>query len=715
MKIAEASKRVLFVDDEPALCEVFARMMRKRGFEVDLAAGALEAIRKAELSFYPVVVTDLRMPVMDGLSLIKRLQSVHAATSFVLVTGIPDVDLQRDYGADQVITSVVAKPWSEEDMVSVLERAFDLHRIRQSQDLNLLWSGDEGGPAILLLEDNPGDADLVVEYLWEFVSKGLRIERVERLDDALQKIHDETFTLVLADLSLPDARGLDAVTKLHGAAPSVPLVVLSGLVDEALAPQALQYGAQDYLVKGELDRRSLHRALRYAMERKRAEQRLSELARQDQLTGLANRSSFRDRLSHALSRCRRRNERFAVMFLDLDRFKSVNDDLGHEAGDLLLREVGRRLRGTARASDTVARLGGDEFAILVDAPASEEGVARMADRVLDALREPVMLEKEQLVVTSSIGSALCPDAGETIEERLKSADSAMYRAKEHGRNTYAIADPSQVKIGLRRAELVDALRKGLVRREYVLHFQPQVDLKSRQVVALEALLRWNRPGWGLVPPDEFLPALEETGLIVDVGAWVLDEACRKVRAWRDGGGGSVRICVNLSACQFEDARLVETIRAALARERLPPSALEVEITESLLMRDTNRTKATLKELKDIGVRIAIDDFGTGYSSLAYLSRFSVDVLKVDRSFVKNLGSPGSSERQIAAAIISLGHGLGLEVVAEGIETADQLEDLCLSSCDLGQGFYLGVPHARWFPVDAPLVATSGEEIRWAAA
>ena len=707
--------KILFVDDEDARRDSFLRMMRGRGHTVELAAGAPDAIRKSACHPYSVVITDLRLAGMDGLSLVRRLQTIHPATSFIVATSVPGLDLERDFETEGNITAIVPKPWDDEAIVRSIEEAERLASLRSEREPGpepWLERPKAGWPRrVLLLEDDPADVEIVQELLSEFVTRGLKIEHASRLSRALEHVHDEDFDFVLSDLSLPDADGLDAVLTLRGAAPGVPIIVMSGHDDERVALEALQMGAQDYLVKGEFDRRTLYRAVRYTMERHRADQRLVNLALYDQLTGLANRTMFRDRLDQAIARSRRRDETFAMMFLDLDHFRSVNDSIGHEAADGILQEVASRLRTTLRETDTVARLGGDEFAVILDAPSGQHEAKLAADRILRALGEPVHLDGEDLVVTASIGAAAFPGAGGSAEALLRSADSAMVLAKDRGRNKAELAVHSEFMGGLKRVCLADSLRRSFEHDDFVLHYQPQIDLSSKRVVGLEALLRWQRPQEGLVGPTEFLSTLEETGLIVDVGKWVLNCALKQVKTWRDESGEGVRVSVNFSARQFEDAALLGTVEDSLMREDLDPSSLEVEITESLLMRDTEQTKQTLSGLKELGVRIAIDDFGTGYSSLAYLTQFSVDVLKVDRSFVKTLGIPGSKEHQIASAIVGLGHSLGLEVVAEGIETAEQLSELERTGCDIGQGFYLGTPNRTWYPATNEGGACGG----WAAA
>jgi diguanylate cyclase (GGDEF)-like protein len=542
---------------------------------------------------------------------------------------------------------------------------------------------------VLIVEDNPADAELAEIYL----SSKYEVKVASRVTAAISILRAGTFDAVLTDLTLPDASGLEAVTKLQSVSQDPALIVVTGLDDEAIGQRAVELGAQDYLVKGRFDEESLDRAMRYATERKRSEKRLSQLAHFDQLTGLANRATFRDRLQVIIEHARRKGLQFTVMYLDLDDFKSTNDSFGHDCGDQVLREVSNRLLATVRGYDTAARLGGDEFALLFDHQGDDITPTQLIDRVVDAFFAPLQIGDESFKIAASIGVATFPEAGDTEAELLKAADIAMFWAKDRIGTSYVVYDRSYAQEALPKRRIEAQLRKAYATNEFVLQFQPVVSLSDRQIASVEALIRWRRDDGTLVPPMEFIPALETSGLIVDVGAWVIHEACRCAAAWRREGK-PVRVAVNISPRQFEVEGLVATTQRALVENCLEPDSLEVEITEGLLMRDTLQTKRTLRGLKDLGVRIAIDDFGTGYSSLAYLHKFAVDTLKIDRSFVNRIEEQKEGA-VLTSAIISLGHKLGLDVIAEGVETEGQLARLLDDGCDFGQGFYLGRPAFDW--------------------
>ncbi|MBK7534018.1 MAG: GGDEF domain-containing response regulator [Myxococcales bacterium] len=543
-------------------------------------------------------------------------------------------------------------------------------------------------PRVLIVEDNPADAELAVLYL----APKYAVFVADHIHAAVAMLRKMVFEAVLTDLTLPDAIELEAVIKLQAAAPEAALIVVTGLADEVIGHRAVQLGAQDYLVKGHFEGDVLDRAMRYAIERKRVEKRLAQLAHYDQLTGLANRATFRDRLQMVLERARRKNGRFTVMYVDLNDFKATNDCFGHDIGDAVLREVADRLRHAIRSYDTAARLGGDEFALLLDHQGDEITPRQLIERVLAAFATPIELGGEPLNVTASIGVATFPEAGNNEAELLKAADTAMFWAKDRPGTSCVVYDQAHAEEALPRRRSEVLLRQAFAAGEFVLQFQPVVSLRNQRVTAVEALLRWSQRDGTLVGPSSFIPNLEATGLIVDVGAWVIREACRNAAQWRRDGH-DLRVAVNISARQFESEGLMDTVEAALREHGVPPGSLEVEITESLLMRDTAQTKRALRGLKELGVRISIDDFGTGYSSLAYLHRFSVDALKIDRSFVSRLEE--NEGAVLTSAIIRLGHNLGLEVVAEGVETSAQLQKLCNDGCDFGQGYFLGRPAFDW--------------------
>ena len=420
-------------------------------------------------------------------------------------------------------------------------------------------------------------------------------------------------------------------------------------------------------------------------ERRRAEEQIEYQAYHDALTGLPNRLLFRDRLTIALAHAKRQRTPLTVMFLDLDRFKFVNDTLGHSLGDELLRIVAERLRSVLREGDTIARMGGDEFIILLHDVRDDSTAARIAQKLLDTVMQPARVEGHELYLTTSIGIAVYPTDGDTAELLLKNADSAMYRAKELGRNSYQLCTPAMNDRAAERLSLENALRHAIEREELVLHFQPLVDLESRQTMGMEALLRWNRPGFGLVPPMSFIGIAEETRMIVPIGEWVLREACRQARYWPGR-----RIAVNLSPRQFQQLDLRDVVARALDESGLDPRLLELEITESTAMLNSERAIATLSELRELGVRIALDDFGTGHSSLSYLRRFPIDRVKIDREFVQEI-EKSRSNRAIVSAIVAMAHGLDLAVTAEGVETEAQVAFLREQKCEEVQGYLFGRP------------------------
>jgi len=423
--------------------------------------------------------------------------------------------------------------------------------------------------------------------------------------------------------------------------------------------------------------------------------RLEQLTRQafrDALTGLPNRALFMDRLTHGLTRARRRHEHVAVLFLDLDRFKVINDTLGHTVGDQLLVEVSNRLGSSLRPGDTVARLGGDEFGLLLEDVADAETAELVALRIEAELARPLIFEGREVFVTSSIGIALSSERLGTPEEVLRDADLAMYHAKAKGKARHEIFDGTMSAPALDRMDLEMDLRSAITNRDFRLHYQPILRLETGRIVEVEALIRWQHEKRGLLQPDAFIGLTEETGLIVPIGQWVLTEACRQARAWQIEfpRTPALGMSVNLSAKQFQNPKLVEEITDALTMSGLDPACLKLEITESVVMQDVPATLAKLHELKDLGIRLAIDDFGTGYSSLGYLKRFPVDTLKIDRSFVKGLTHEGG-DSAIVRAVVTVAKSLNMDVTAEGIETDQQRLELKALGCEFGQGFLFGRP------------------------
>ncbi|HEX6549510.1 MAG TPA: EAL domain-containing protein [Gammaproteobacteria bacterium] len=430
-------------------------------------------------------------------------------------------------------------------------------------------------------------------------------------------------------------------------------------------------------------------------ERKRAEQQVYRLAHYDTLTGLANRTLLRDRLEQALTDAKRRGERIAVMFLDLDHFKKVNDSLGHETGDRLLKAVSERLIECLRSNDSVSRQGGDEFILIVRQISDAESAARTAEKILQRVSGLYRVGPHELHITTSIGISLFPDDGNDYEILIRNADIAMYQAKEQGRSNYQFFTRQMTARAHERLSIENELRRALERGEFALHYQPQVSLQHGRIVGVEALLRWNSREHGMIPPATFIPIAEQSGLIVPIGEWVLREACAQIKAWQESGLGSIPVAVNLSAVQFHRRDIDRTISETLEDAGIDPALLELELTESTLMQETREIIELMKRLNDAGVRLAIDDFGTGYSSLSYLKRFRIDRLKIDQSFVRDIITD-PDDAAITNAVIRLGHGLKVEVMAEGVETVEQMQFLRERGCDSMQGYYFSKP----LPADA---------------
>lgn len=441
----------------------------------------------------------------------------------------------------------------------------------------------------------------------------------------------------------------------------------------------------DELVRAQADLKRQHESLG------KSERRLFQLAHFDQLTGLPNRQSLSDRIGHAIDISARSGARLAVMFVDIDHFKNINDSLGHEIGDQVLRELAGRISHALRSGDTVARIGGDDFVVLLeDIDDGSDSVERVAEKLAAATARAIHVEGKELYVTLSMGISIYPQDGRDTEILLRNADTAMYRAKVAGRDCSRFFDQSMAHQARRRMEIENGLRHAIERKELMLHYQPQRALSNNRIVGVEALLRWSRPGLGLIPPLEFIPLAEESGLIIPIGNWVLQTACEQGARWLDEPDMQFRISVNIAAKQIHHKGFVELIRSTLDATGLPPAFLELEITESSILENLDETVDKLRQIKALGVTIAVDDFGTGYSSLSYLKQLPIDRLKIDRSFVKD--TPGDTDDcTIVRTIIEMSRNLGLSVIAEGVESQAQVDFLSAEGCDEIQGYFLSKP------------------------
>jgi diguanylate cyclase (GGDEF)-like protein len=550
---------------------------------------------------------------------------------------------------------------------------------------------------LLLVEDMPGDSRLLRKMFNEEGSPSTEMTHVNCMSAAEAHLAAHAADIILLDLGLPDAQGLEAIRRAHAAAPGVPVVVLTGLDDESLAVQALQQGAQDYLIKGQIETRGLLRSLRYAIERKTMESAALAMARQmahsaehDFLTGLPNRMLLNDRVGQAIALAARHVKKVAVLFLDLDGFKHINDSLGHQVGDKLLQSIAKRLVDCIRGSDSVSRQGGDEFVVLLLELEHAEDAAVTARRMLQAVAQPHSIGQHDLHVTASIGVSVYPDDGLDADTLIKNADTAMYQAKENGRRSFQFFKPAMNVRAVERQFIEEGLRGALERRDFALHYQPKVNLTTGAITGAEALIRWTHPARGSISPADFIPVAEDCGLILPIGAWVLREACAQARIWMDAGLPVASMAVNVSAMEFRAENFLENLFAVLAETGLDPKSLELELTESVLMKHAASAAAILQTLRESGIRVTVDDFGTGYSSLSYLRKFPVDALKIDQSFIRQISSAGN-DTVIVKAVIGMGRSLKLRVIAEGVEKLEELAFLRAYRCDEAQGYYFSRP------------------------
>ena len=468
----------------------------------------------------------------------------------------------------------------------------------------------------------------------------------------------------------------------------VPILIVTALDDEKSIERAFDSGATDYIPKP-IHFAVMRQRISRLLKASRAEVHVRELAYNDSLTGLPNRTMFIDSMKKLIDKVRPRHEMLAVMFLDLDRFKYVNDSLGHNVGDMLLKAVAERIVSCVRSADTVARLGGDEFTLVLDGIEDRNVVANIAEKICRKVGEPYSFLGKDIYVTASIGISMHPQDGDNIEVLMKRADTAMFRAKEHG-GSYLFYEKEMEAIVTNKVEIEQDLRQSLERDELEVYYQPKLDLKTSRVYGMEALVRWNHPERGQVAPGDFVPLAEETGLISEVGLWVLISSCVQVQTWIDKGYQPMPVSVNLSGRQLENSDIIAQVAHVLARTGLRPELLELELTESILMKRPEEVISILQQLKAMGVKLSIDDFGTGYSSLNYLRKFPIDLLKIDRAFVRDITN-NKEDRLIVQSVIALAKSLDLKVLAEGVETREQEDVLRKEGCDYVQGFYIGRP------------------------
>ena len=684
--------KILIVDDQPVNVQLLEYLLVNTGY-TDVTS-TTDSRRVADMHAerrYDLILLDLHMPFMDGFEVMEALRPLESASwlPVLVVTAEPD---KKVAALESGARDFVGKPF---DPVEVLTR------IRNMLEVRLLHQ--ESTNYGILLEQTVRERTAELQRFRSAMDATAdAIFLVDGASMALEDVNDGACRMLgyqRADLLRldPCAIGLGSRAQLaHQADPRRDNAMEPDLLDAELlradrepVPVEITWQLQ-HLDDAPL----LIGVARDISERLLAQQRLKHLASYDSLTGLPNRSLFYQTLGETIDLAREKQWRIVMLFIALDRFKVVNDSLGTTLGDDLLRQFSNRLVQCARIRDTVGRLGGDEFALILTMTRDQQDAVQMANEVREALRAPFDLDGHEATLTASIGIAMYPDDATDAGTLVKYADTAMGRAKEAGRDGYRFFTAGMNVQVLARLDLETALRRALDNDEFVLYYQPKVNLDTGRVSGVEALLRWHRPGFGLVFPAEFVSVMEETGLIVRVGEWVIERACRQIGEWLDDGTGEVKIAVNVSSRQFVEGDLEGSIRRALLRHRVDPRLLELELTESALMSNADHTIKILTSLKALGIRIAIDDFGTGYSSLAYLKRFPIDKLKIDIAFVRDI-TTNPDDAAIALAIISMAHSLHMSVIAEGVETRAQIAFLRRQRCDEIQGFYF----SRALPAD----------------
>ncbi|HXM34636.1 MAG TPA: EAL domain-containing protein [Pyrinomonadaceae bacterium] len=562
---------------------------------------------------------------------------------------------------------------------------------------------EQGKQRILIIDDEPQIRVLLYDLLCEEYD----CTQATSAEEALAVLAAADFDLVLSDINMGGISGLELVPHVHQRAPETVVVMISGQQGIETAIEALHVGAFDYITKP-FDVRHVEAAVRRALEQRALlkekrlyETNLEELVRQrtaqverlayyDTLTGLPNRVLFADRLDQALTTAQRNQQMVGTLLVSVDRFKKINDTLGHANGDLLLREVGERLQGCIKKGETVARFEGEEFALLFTQIEATDDLVETGQIIDEALKPSFLLGEHEVYLTASIGISLFPYDGDDGATVLQNAGAALYRAKTQGGNNYQFYTADMNARALKRLAMETSLRRAIENNEFVLYYQPQIDFGSGKIVGAEALIRWQHPDLGLLPPLEFIPLAEDTGLIVAIGEWVMRQACAQAESWRKSGLADFGIAVNVSARQFQQKAFFESVVQVLHETGLSSECLELELTETSIMENNESAVALLADLRKLGVKIAIDDFGTGYSSLSYLKRLPIDILKLDRSFV-NGATSDPDDAALVMAIITLAHNLRLKVIAEGVETEEHLRFLRLLRCDGGQGYLFGKP------------------------
>jgi len=685
--------QVLVADDEPLMLATLSRLLAGAGYQVHTARNGTEAVRSLETSPYDLVLLDLMMPGLTGHEVMDRIQEKKIDTLIIVVSG--DTSIESAISAiRRGAYDFVRKPYEPDEMLKRVHNALASRRLEvENRGMAKRLRRSEQWHRYLVHSSPDLIYSLDTEGRFTFVNNA--VERI--LGFTKQELLGKHYSAIVHDEDVLDvaklfnerrtgersSRGVELRLKrtddsrLHSPKRSVPVELNAmGMYDNDSAGQRRFIGT--------------YGVVRDIADRKRAEKTIAYQAYHDLLTALPNRALFQDRLAQAMTQAKRNITRLAVMFIDLDKFKFVNDSLGHVAGDKLLQALASRLRSCLREVDTLARMGGDEFVLLLPNINEASDATLIAEKILVALQEKFVIGDHELFASVSIGIALYPDDANTSENLIKRADIAMYHAKSQGRNNYQLFNYTMDAQASGRLALVRDIRNALERNEFEVHYHPQVDIPSGRIVGLEALLRWKHPTHGLLSPASFIHLAEETGIISPIGEWVLRTVCGHAIEWRDAGHPLVRIGINISPQQIQKPDFADKFLGLLEEYQIDPALIGIEITESTIMKDVEKTVPKLKKLRDKGVEISLDDFGTGYSSLSYLNKLPIHTIKVDQSFIRDMPQ-NTGHLSIVNAIATMAKGLLLRLVIEGVETKAQLDSIISIGCNEYQGFLFARP------------------------
>ncbi|MGI9452503.1 MAG: two-component system response regulator, partial [Geminicoccaceae bacterium] len=666
--------RVLLVEDDDEDYELIQELVAEvRDLEVELIRAksydsALKTLIDADIQ---TCLVDFHIGKVSGVEFVRKLKAIGCDLPMIVLTGAEDPGVDRLALAAGAANFLDKSGLDAERLGRALRyaasqpRRLDPGRI-VSQPIEAPLAPLEAGQAtamrILLIDDDEDDYLLTKDLLAEIHGRHLTLEWISAWQPALEKVLEDRHDVVIVDYRLGARNGLELVREAVHFGCYMPFIVLTGEGNREIDLEAMRAGATDYLVKGEITAPLLDRSIRYAIERRKSERHFAQLAKIDQLTRIANRYCFREFLDRSIALAERQRSKVALMLIDLNRFKVVNDTYGHAAGDLLLKEIACRLQRCVRSSDLVARLGGDEFTIVMTDVEDTAQLGSTAKRLLAEIRQPVNIGSCEVDVGASIGIAHYPNDANCADSIIVSADTAMYAGKGLGGGSFHFFMPEMYQLAAHRLKLESSLRRAVRHQQFELFFQPQVDLRTGRLLGFEALLRWHHPELGLLAPSEFIELAEESSLILPIGAWALESACAQLAAWRTARMPEVHVAVNFSARQFQDPDLLDLVSATLARHELPPRVLEIEITESDILQNPAEANRLLTQFSDLGIRVALDDFGTGYSSLNHLRTFPGAIIKIDRSFIGDIET-SSCNRAIVQSVITMAHDLTLRVVA----------------------------------------------------